>query len=201
MTFPVRINCFPLPNHSEAFLDEFLRRPKPPGLALETRTQAIHARARYQRVHLNLNVKFWKTNWFFWGAGLRPCFSTHASNVSIWKILSARVRQLKTHRQVQRPLRSHLFYMNFDTAEAISKINVNYLRSETMFHKKLHICPDFQKCWLALPYGRITLLAYRRKLYESFWSSCSYGSGIQFPGIPYLPRAVNRQPGYRAGDS
>ena len=62
VAFLVRINRLSLPNHSEAFSNDFLRRPKPPGLALETRTQAIHARVRYQRVHLNLGFKFSKTN-------------------------------------------------------------------------------------------------------------------------------------------
>ena len=41
VAFLVRINRLSLPNHSEAFSDEFLRRPKPPGLALRP------ARKRY----------------------------------------------------------------------------------------------------------------------------------------------------------
>ena len=62
VAFLVRINRLSLLNHSGAFSDEFLSRPKPPGLALETRTQAIHARARCQRLHLNLGATFSKTN-------------------------------------------------------------------------------------------------------------------------------------------
>ena len=62
MAFPLRINCFPLPNNSEVFLDVFLKHPKRPGLALEAPAEAILACARYRRVHLNLGSTFWKQN-------------------------------------------------------------------------------------------------------------------------------------------
>ena len=60
--FSVKINCLLLQNHSSAFSDVFPKRPKPPGLALEGRAQAIHAGARNQRVRLNIGFIFWKTN-------------------------------------------------------------------------------------------------------------------------------------------
>ena len=58
MAFPVRIKCLPLSNHFEGFSNGILERSNPPGLALEARARAIHACARYRRVHLNLGVTF-----------------------------------------------------------------------------------------------------------------------------------------------